>query len=256
MGYVGLIIAVAAPPPVTYRGRRFTFPAVHLDGDVQWYEHLLRTSMPEGSPLIVRTRPAETTGEAIRSALKSAVRDLDAGDTFVLVVVGHGFQVPDVDGDEEDGVNVDRMDEALATSDGLILDDWFRWLWTDVDPGVDVVLIADTCSADTVLVRYMTPAPDAVVSHASRGPARLAISASREWEKADEVTRVGGQTMGAMSSALRDAWGEGPQRPGSYQQWFMAAARSIATDRGDQQPRLRYLGPADRADLMDRPPFS
>lgn len=63
---------------------------------------------------------------------------------------GHGVQVPDTNGDEEDG-----MDECLVPEDyetgKLLSDDWLKaWLMT-VNPSTRVVVIIDACHSGTAL---------------------------------------------------------------------------------------------------------
>lgn len=84
------------------------------------------------------------TRKAILSALDHAAKMLYAGDLLIFYVSGHGAQVPDYDGDEEDG-----LDEVFCAADGLLTDDEKAAALAKFRPGVRVDAGADTCHAAT-----------------------------------------------------------------------------------------------------------
>src|SRR5690606_2265122 len=57
----------------------------------------------------------EATRNAVISAIKNASNTLIANDLFVISYSGHGGQLPDINGDEDDG-----MDETWCLFDGEI----------------------------------------------------------------------------------------------------------------------------------------
>ena len=59
---------------------------------------------------------------------------------------GHGGQVPDTLGDEDDG-----MDETWCLYDGQLLDDELRRLWGEFEAGVRILVISDSCHSGTVI---------------------------------------------------------------------------------------------------------
>ncbi len=155
---------------------------------------------------------------------------LPPGGLFLLVLCGHGFQATDDNGDEPDG-----LDEVFAASDGPILDDDFGRVWEAADQSTDIVVIVDSCSADSLGIlggQDIEP----VLSVRASGPARLSISASMAWEEAGEVTTRHG-IRGQLSLALEDAWLD-PDARTSYLAWFRAAASLLAVRRPQQHPRL------------------
>jgi len=70
---------------------------------------------------------------------------LHAGDTLVVTYSGHGGQVPDDNGDEDDG-----LDETWCLHDRQVRDDTLADLWRRFEAGVHIVLISDSCHSGTV----------------------------------------------------------------------------------------------------------
>jgi len=64
---------------------------------------------------------------------------------FVFFFSGHGDQVTDENGDEND-----NKDEALAAYDRRIIDDELPPLWAKFRPGVRILMISDTCNSGTI----------------------------------------------------------------------------------------------------------
>ncbi|WP_436500725.1 hypothetical protein [Actinokineospora sp. HUAS TT18] len=245
---VAVLVGVSGPRPFLFRGRRYDFgsPLAGVSGDLDWYELLLRRTVPAASLTLHRlSKPDTTTAQAIKDRLLDAKRNLPSGGLFVLVLCGHGFQATDDDGDEPD-----KLDEVFAAADGPITDDFFGGLWAGLDG--DIVVIVDTCSADSLGIRGGRDV-EPVKRIVATGPRRLSISASMAWEDAGEVpTRKGDR--GVLSLALQSAWERIPGSRVSYLNWFLEAAQLVAVSRPQQHPRLRYLG-QDEA-LLNRAPFS
>lgn len=86
------------------------------------------------------------TRDAVIAAIASAARALKAGDLFFLSYSGHGGQLPDLNGDEEDG-----LDETWCLHDAQLVDDEVHALLTDFDEGVRVIVVSDSCHSGTVL---------------------------------------------------------------------------------------------------------
>jgi hypothetical protein len=85
------------------------------------------------------------TAEAVTSALDDAAGKLDSGDLLVLTYSGHGGQVPDANGDEQD-----RMDETWVLYDRQLVDDELYSLLGSLKPGVRVAIFSDSCHSGTV----------------------------------------------------------------------------------------------------------
>jgi hypothetical protein len=279
-----MVIGVPAPEPITSPGRGQTFrPLPGVLRDVRWYASVLEEQLkPRGSGHVnTYLGPDETSAAYLEVEIPRMLRLVPPGGLFVLVAIGHGTQVPDIDGDEPSG-----SDQAFVTSRGALTDDFFRDLWV-TRPDVNVLTFADVCHADTmllyaqfpdeskrlrlvldgldvvptgalrgviatdlaqrvrpVLVRTATTAPKQVdIETSAPAPARLMFAASQQDESAWED--AGG---GRFTSALRDAW-ERPEARTSYEAWFdLARARVIG-----QRPTLRYRGPER---LLRARPFS
>ena len=72
---------------------------------------------------------------------KDTASKLDVGDMFFLTYSGHGGQVKDVDGDEDDG-----KDETWCQ----FLDDEMDILWSHFKPGTRLLILSDSCHSGTV----------------------------------------------------------------------------------------------------------
>lgn len=86
-----------------------------------------------------------TTGAFISQMLDLA-RTLEAGDFLLLSYSGHGGQVPDVDGDEED----DGLDETWCLYDRMLIDDELFRLFSRFRDGVRIFMLSDSCHSGTV----------------------------------------------------------------------------------------------------------
>jgi hypothetical protein len=90
-----------------------------------------------------------TTESATRSAVLAAIRGasdtLGPGDIFFLSYSGHGGQIPDLNGDEDD-----TLDETWCLYDGELVDDELAALWARFPAGVRVLVTSDCCHSGTV----------------------------------------------------------------------------------------------------------
>lgn len=111
----------------------------------------------------------DATKKAIFGGIMNLVKSLNAGDKGVVFFAGHGTWIPDLNGDEVDG-----RDECLCpydmSSTNLLVDDELAECWVHIKPGVQLVLITDSCHSGTVFrfadgeepytpfIRYIPPA--------------------------------------------------------------------------------------------------
>jgi hypothetical protein len=79
------------------------------------------------------------------SAIRAAAKSLKTGDLFLLTYSGHGGQVPDVSGDEDD-----KQDETWCLYDGQLIDDELYLELSRFAPGVRVLVLSDSCHSGTV----------------------------------------------------------------------------------------------------------
>lgn len=77
--------------------------------------------------------------------IKESAKQLKSGDTFLLSYSGHGAQIPDLNGDENDG-----LDEYWVTYDKPLLDDELYFLFPLFKDGVRVIIISDSCHSGTI----------------------------------------------------------------------------------------------------------
>jgi len=90
-------------------------------------------------------KTAAATRDRVMQAVLDAADALQAGDFFLLSYAGHGGQISDVDGDEDDGI-----DETWCLYDGQLLDDELHHLWSFFRPGVRIVVLSDSCHSGSV----------------------------------------------------------------------------------------------------------
>jgi hypothetical protein len=95
------------------------------------------------TPAKLLTRKA--TRAAVLKALRTAAKTLTAGDLFFISYSGHGGQIPDVSGEEDD-----KLDETWCLFDGELIDDeLFNELGRFAE-GVRIIVLSDSCHSGTV----------------------------------------------------------------------------------------------------------
>lgn len=87
----------------------------------------------------------EATSDHLLKQLAVAASTLSKGDILFLTYSGHGGQMPDVNGDEDDG-----YDETWCLYDRQFIDDEFSKMWAQFEPGVRIVMLSDSCHSGTV----------------------------------------------------------------------------------------------------------
>ena len=88
---------------------------------------------------------ADATAEAVSGAISAAAAALTTGDIFFLTNSGHGGQIPDANGDEDD-----HLDETWVLYDRELVDDELYALYATFQPGVRIVVLSDSCHSGTV----------------------------------------------------------------------------------------------------------
>jgi len=88
----------------------------------------------------------EATAAAVCEAIGTSAQSLYKGDYFLLTYSGHGGQVDDVNGDEDDA-----MDETWVLYDRELIDDELYSLWSQFTAGVRIFVLSDSCHSGTVL---------------------------------------------------------------------------------------------------------
>lgn len=91
-------------------------------------------------------RGKDATRNNVINAIRNAADSLQSGDMFVLYYSGHGGKLPDLDGDEDDGV-----DETWCLYDGQLMDDHIRLFWSRFRSNVRILVLSDSCHSGTVV---------------------------------------------------------------------------------------------------------
>ena len=79
----------------------------------------------------------------VRASISQAASSLRSNDLLIIFMSGHGGQVADDNGDEEDG-----LDETICLGDGQVRDDKVLELIQTFPSGLRVVLINDQCHSE------------------------------------------------------------------------------------------------------------
>ena len=95
-------------------------------------------------PTVLLTRKA--TRAAALKGIRAAAQKLGAGDLFFLTYSGHGGQIPDVSGEEDD-----KQDETWCLFDGELIDDELFNELGRFKSGVRVIVLSDSCHSGTVI---------------------------------------------------------------------------------------------------------
>jgi hypothetical protein len=130
------------------------------------------------------------------AGIRAAAGQLKAGDLFFLTYSGHGGQVPDVTGEEED----DKKDETWCLYDGEVIDDELYLELSGFAEGVRVLVLSDSCHSGTV-TRAAPPEPGARQTGRSKMmPLAVAMRTYREHQAFyDKLQRDVAQAAGKAS---------------------------------------------------------
>lgn len=89
----------------------------------------------------------KATRENLRKKLECLSEKLKSGDLLVVSYSGHGGNIEDANGDEEN----DGLDETWCLYDGEFIDDELFELWRKFQPGVRILVFSDSCHSGTVI---------------------------------------------------------------------------------------------------------
>lgn len=93
----------------------------------------------------------EATAGAFVNEMLSLAERLQPGDILFLSYSGHGGQVPDLDGDEED----DGLDETWCLYDRMLIDDELFRLFSRFASDVRIFMLSDSCHSGSVAKNIM-----------------------------------------------------------------------------------------------------
>jgi hypothetical protein len=203
-----VVVSLTEVDPDAYGGWDGACPGTDVDGDV------FALLCHEAGIPVIRLANDQATKADILSACVSVCAGMQPGDLFVLFYSGHGGQVPDTNGDEEDGA-----DETLCLWDGQLVDDRMGELWQQIPPGVRVFFVTDSCNAGS----SFRAAP---ISARAFLPRDYTGALVHFGGCADGQSSFGSASGGVWTTALIDAWQPG----GTYREWFRRAAAKMPLD--------------------------
>jgi hypothetical protein len=96
----------------------------------------------------------EASADAVKNAISAAASELESDDILFMTYSGHGGQVPDTNGDEED-----RKDETWCLFDRQLVDDELYTLWSEFEPGVRIFLLSDSCHSGSAARETLAAIP-------------------------------------------------------------------------------------------------
>ncbi|MGI9288944.1 MAG: caspase family protein [Pseudomonadales bacterium] len=136
---ISVHIGVNIVDPNHYSGWSGPLSACEADADV-----MTQIAMQQGFAATV-LKTAAATRAAVTNCIADAADKLQRDDFFLLTYAGHGGQIKDVDGDEED-----LKDETWCLYDGQLLDDELNILWSEFAEGVRIFVLSDSCHSGSV----------------------------------------------------------------------------------------------------------
>jgi hypothetical protein len=203
------------------------------------------------------------TKKKVLQALGNLVTDAKSGDIAVFTYSGHGTWVPDQGKPDE----CDNRDEAICAHDGNILDDEIRELIRQMQSGVRLTVISDSChsggvtramlararttdteSADTApRPRYMPPEDERGALRTELIPVRkrflypesdmqeILISGCNSTEYSYDAI-IGGRRNGAMTALAIRVIKNNPSA--TYRDFHKALRELLPSTRYPQSPQL------------------
>jgi len=219
----------------------------------------------------------KATRSAVKSAIAAAAKKLKSGDIFFITYSGHGGQLPDQNGDEDDG-----LDETWCLYDGELVDDELFAAWANFRSGVRILVLSDSCHSGTVARAALmaTIKPTSGEARVYRAmPANLALRVYDQHRKfydkilqdpkianaqakvkatvqlisgcQDNQLSADGAFNGLFTGTLRQIWNGGAFK-GSYAQFHKAIRAKMPPD---QTPN-RFMTGAPGAAFEAQQPFS
>jgi hypothetical protein len=125
----------------------------------------LATSQGITSNVLLTT---DATRAKTLDGIRKAAKQLKSGDLFFLSYSGHGGQVDDVSGDEDD-----KLDETWCLYDGQLIDDELYFELSRFGKGVRILVLSDSCHSGTV-TRAPAPPPPTPGERPKMMPAEIA----------------------------------------------------------------------------------
>nr|WP_248287319.1 caspase family protein [Massilia antarctica] len=266
---IAVAIGLNGVDPVHYQG--WSGPLLACEADAIDMQAIGRASGFQANTLLT----GRATRKAVTADILAAAKSLAAGDIFMISYSGHGGQLPDLNGDESDG-----LDETWCLFDGQMTDDELYALWAQFSPGVRILQFSDSCHSGTVNKAMLYAAWSHQRGLPSTPKAMPLDVASRVYlnnrefydpilksaDVANAKKRVGASVLlisgcqdnqlsqdgpfnGAFTGALKTVW-NGGKFVGDYARFKTAIANKLPPD---QSPELSQVGRADLAFAAQKP---
>jgi hypothetical protein len=136
---ISLHIGLNSVDPAHYSG--WSGPLVACEADARDMQAIAKSVGFRTSILLT----AQATRDMVLYEIAAAAKILVAGDIFLITNSSHGGQVPDLNGDEADG-----LDETWCLYNGELIDDELYMAITAFVAGVRIVIASDSCHSGTV----------------------------------------------------------------------------------------------------------
>jgi len=203
---------------------------------------------------------SNATSKNFKNILGEYFTSSKANDYIVCTYSGHGSNVPDNDGDEEDG-----RDECICLYDRFFIDDEIRELFKLVHPEATLVFISDSCHSgsctrsflnamsfhgdanERLMPRYLPPKDDEEIRslhfdtmnkrifHPEENMKEILISGCLPTEYSYDA-RINGRNNGAMTAfALQVLKGNAPM---TFNEFYKKLRTFLPTGRYSQTPQL------------------
>lgn len=136
---IALCIGLNSVDPTHYQG--WSGPLNACEADAADMQAIARSRGFQTRQLLT----SEATRTSVANEILSCANVLTAGDIFMISYSGHGGQLPDLNGDEPDG-----LDETWCLFDAQITDDELYALYGKFRKGVRILIFSDSCHCGSV----------------------------------------------------------------------------------------------------------
>ncbi|MDF0666297.1 MAG: caspase family protein [Nitrospira sp.] len=222
------------------------------------------------------------TRDNVLPVIKSAASKLVSGDIFFLTYSGHGGQLPDLNGDEDD-----NQDETWCLYDGELVDDELNSALCAFKSGVRVLVLSDSCHSGTATRAIERKADNTTFDAAAQVlrnadgvairmmPAAYLLGAYYAQKKAydkvlmrpapsaprasvllisgcqDNQTSLDGNFNGLFTGTLKSVWGDG-----TFEGSYRALHKAIVTKMPESQRPAFFQSGASNPKFIAQTPFT
>jgi hypothetical protein len=169
---ISLHIGLNAVSAAAYAG--WDGPLAACEFDANDMAALARAQGMDATVLLTK----KATRAAVLGEMRKAAKALAGGGFFFLSYSGHGGQVPDVTGEEED-----KKDETWCLYDGQLIDDELYFELSRFAAGVRILVLSDSCHSGTVTRAALMPPATIPSQRPKLMPESVAMRTYRDHQK-------------------------------------------------------------------------